>query len=110
MALTAKQIKQLNKMNRSASNVNLGSVINTLQSQSTNSGSWYVSVAEASASAVVIQTAVPSIAGFIVQTYRSGSPILGSKVVVTGGSNITITSGSPSYVVSGSDVINYIVF
>lgn len=107
MSFTASQIAKLNKMNRAAQDVSLGTVING-QISGVASGS-IVSAAQASASAVSFVTGLTAISGFMVQAFRSGSavsPLYGSA----SGGTLTVTSASASYKITTGDVINYIAW
>ena len=99
MAISSTNKAKLNKMNRAAQNVSLGDLLAARQSTT-------VTDAQANASAVVIDTGLTSIEGFVVQTYRSGSLVQAQKVTSSGG-NITINSGSA---VTKDDVINWIAY
>jgi len=105
--MTSKEISQLNKMNRAAQNATLGTRLNTLEGVVT--GSLVVSSAQATASAIVIQTIINPIVGKIVQASRSGSAIPNVKCT-TSGSNLNITSASPAWVIAADDALNYIVW
>jgi len=108
-ALTSTQISNLNRMNRPATSATLGTRLDNLETGAVSASAFTVTSAQATASAITIQTAVASISGNIVQGVRSGSPIVGVKVLTTG-SNLNITSGSPSWVIAAADTINYIVW
>jgi hypothetical protein len=122
------QIKNINRMNRASASPLLGQVIQdlitsassvsgtlavsvaTLETNMTVSSSHVVSGAEATASAITIQTTVSPVVGKIVQATRSGSQIYGVKCLTTG-SNLNITSASPSlWVIAADDAVNYIVW
>jgi hypothetical protein len=127
MTLSTTEIKHLNKMNRSAQDISLGTTLNdlitsassvsgtlavdvaTLQGNMVTPGSLLVTTAQAAASAITIQTTVNPIVGKLVQGYRSGSPLT-MKTMMTG-SNLNITSASPTYwVIAAGDEINYNVW
>ncbi len=109
-ALTARQISDMNRMNRAATNGTLGTRLSSLESGAVVSGSHTITSAQASASAVVIQTTVSAIEGKIVGATRSGSSLSGVKTLVSG-SNLNITSASPSlWVIAADDQVNYIVW
>ena len=110
MSYTTKQKNDLNRMNRAAQNVTLGTTLDGLVTNMNVSGSLTVTSAQATASAITIQTAVSAIEGKIVQASRSGSQIYGVKCLTTG-SNLNITSASPSlWVIAANDEINYSVW
>lgn len=121
MAWSSTLIKKVTKMNRASQDANLGYVLDnlitsassgtgTLVTNMTISGSVGVTDAQVNASAVSITTGLSAIKGWIVQTYRTGSPVVrGEKVVATGGT-LTVTSGSPGYIITIGDKINWITF
>jgi len=109
-AMTTTQIAHLNKMNRASKDVLLGTRIDTLEGNLGASGSHVVTSGEATASAISITTGITSVTGFIVQGYRSGSPLDGVKVLTSSGSLAITSSASASWVIAASDVINYIVW
>ena len=117
MTFSASNASNVNKMNTYAQRTvlgtevrRLGTLTDTLSTNMTVSGSVTVSSAQASASAITIQTGVAVIDGKIVQASRSGSLINSGVKVLTTGSNLNITSGSPSWVIAENDAINYIVW
>ena len=99
MAISSTNKAKLNKMNRAAQNVSLGDLLAARQTTT-------VTAAQATASAVVIDTGLTAVEGFIVNIYRSGSLVQDQKVTSSGG-NITINSGSA---VTEDDVINWIAY
>jgi len=117
MTFSASNASNVNKMNTYAQRTvlgtevrRLGTLTDTLYTNMTVSGSVTVSSAQASASAITIQTGVAVIDGKIVQASRSGSQIYGVKCLTTG-SNLNITSASPSlWVIAENDAINYVVW
>lgn len=109
-AMTSTQIAHLDKMNRSAQDVSLGTRIAALEGDLGASGSHVVTSGEASASAINITTGIASVTGFIVQGYRSGSPLGAVKVVTSSGSLAITSSASATWVITANDVINYIVW
>ena len=110
-ALTSTQINAIDKMNEASRRAGgMGTRLNTLETNMVVAGSHVVTAAQASASAITIQTAVAAIEGRIVNASRSGSNLAGVKSLTTG-SNINITSASPaSWVIAADDQINYIVW
>ena len=105
---------RLNKMNRAAQNVSLGTMIQNLGVIST--GSFTVTAAQMNASRVEVPTDLTSVGGFVANVRRSGSPLM---VKVTTGSvagaliveNTTIvtTVVGGSQVATG-DVVSYVAF
>jgi hypothetical protein len=68
MTYTSKQKRDLNRMNQAAKNVQLGTMLgNLITTGSLTTGSLSVSTAQASASAITIQTTVNPISGKIVE-------------------------------------------
>jgi hypothetical protein len=117
MTFSASSATSVNKMNTYAKRTSLGTEVrrlgtltDTLSTNMTVSGSLTVTAAQATASAIVIQTGVSVIEGNIVQATRSGSALSGVKTL-TSGSNLNITSASPTlWVIAADDAINYIVW
>lgn len=72
-------------------------------------GSHVVVADEQTAGAVVIDSELDAITGFIVQVYRSDILLADYDVSATGG-NLTIATNSTDYVVTTGDVVNYIIF
>lgn len=107
MSLTNTQIKHLNKMNRAASDVSLGTLVNGFIANTQVSGSVAASSAQSAASAVVISTGLSSVAGYIVQGFRSGSAI--SNVYIASNSSGSLTVRSGSFVTTG-DVYNWLAW
>ena len=93
MAISTTNEAKLNKMNRAAQNVSLGTLLSTFESNATVSGSLTVSDAQCNASLVDIATGLTAIEGFNIQTYSTGSLIWAQKVV-SSGSNLTVYTGS----------------
>jgi hypothetical protein len=108
---------RLNKMNRAAQNVTLGTMIQNMGFIST--GSLTVTAAQMNASRVEVPTGLDSVGGFTVQGRRSGSPLFlkvtaGSVAgaIIVENSTITtvisaLTGGSQ---VNTGDVISYVAF
>jgi hypothetical protein len=75
MSLTSSQINHLNRMNRAADDVNLGTLVDGFVNNTQVTGSVVASAAQSAASAIVIATGLGSVAGYQVQGFRSGSVI-----------------------------------
>ena len=122
---TANQ-RKLNHMNRASHDVDLGLLLYTMESGSATAdtnitalqlravtaGSTLVSSAQATASAIVINSGLGTIKGYMTQIFRSGSTLGQAypySVYNTAGS-ITILPVSGSYVVLANDVVEYIVW
>lgn len=102
-ALTAKQIKKLNRMNRAAQDAELGSRLGS-------SGVYTATAADASASSITIPTSLSSVSGAIVQAYRSGSPLYAVKESVSGTDLVITSSASGTWTIVAGDVIAYTAF
>lgn len=119
MALTAKQILQMNRMNRAAQNASLGTLVGSLEgtagqiSSAFTTGSYTAVAADASASRMIIATGATGIAGFLVQVYTSGS-LKSTIKVISSGSNLTVSAGSAVSstipAIAAGDVANWIVY
>ena len=116
MSLSAKQIKHLNNMNRAADDVSLGTMLGNMnagQFQPT-AGSVSASVAQMSASAITIATALTTIHGFTFTAVRqpagAGSPLANTtfRTLVSSGS-LTI-SGSGAGSIGVGDLFYYTCF
>jgi hypothetical protein len=116
-SLTAKNIKDLNRMNTAAKNAALGDKLNVLTSASATqgalisvSGSKAVVAEDVTNSRVVVTPG--TVSGFMFQMLRSGSVITHQMKAVSGsvaGTKI-ITSGSGYANIAAGDVVTYIAF
>jgi hypothetical protein len=112
--ITASQATKINRMNRAAQDVVLGTIIRQMGNIAT--GSHTVTGAQQNASAIVIDTTLGSSTGQIVQLYRGGSPIFTSASafrVVNSAGSITISGsyiGTSGLLISASDIVNWIAF
>ena len=120
MAISNANAPKINHMNRAAQNVNMGTLLQQLQSGSSTlntyiggSGSHTVVAAEANACRVVITTGLAAVTGFMVQDQRSGSMIVNNVYAVSGSVagtlDIRATSATGSLVQLG-DVITWMAF
>lgn len=108
--ITASQKTKLNKMNRAAQDVSLGTLVGGFQGNVKTT----VSAAQASASSVAVATGLTSVSGYVFQQFRSS----GSLVVPTSGSQYyvkhasgTVTISSPAAnVIQTGDIINLVTF
>lgn len=109
MALTAKQIYDLNNMNVAAQRADLGNLVSLLEGKAI--GTHIITETEASASLIEIETGLNSVSGWIVQINRSGSTVTSDAKITktTSGSIVKIEDGAATYVTTGSDVISYII-
>jgi len=117
MAITDAQKAKLNKMNRAAQDISLGTVLQTAETDigalKTNTakvvrGKYAIIQADVTATHKTINTGV-TISGFIVQIYRSNILFADYKVTATA-TNLKIESNSTDYELTVGDVINYIVW
>lgn len=113
MAYTAKQINDLNRMNRASQNVSLGtelSGVNDLMGAGALvSASHVVTAAEMSASRVVLTTGLDAVSAFFPTYLRSGSPL--SPTWASGSVAGTITvHNSATASPTTADVLAYIAF
>ena len=113
MAYTAKQINDLNRMNRASQNVSLGtelSGVNDLMGAGALvSASHTVTAAEMSASRIVLTTGLDAVAAFFPTYLRSGSPLSPTWTSGSVAGTITVhnsTSASPTT----GDVLAYLAF
>jgi len=110
---TANKVK-LNKMNRAAQNVSLGTMIQNMGTVST--GSFTVTAAQMNASLVEVPTGLASVGGFLAQGFRSGSPLnvkaisgsVAGAIVVLNSTIVTAVAGGS--IVQTGDVVNYVAF
>jgi hypothetical protein len=110
MSLSTANKTKLNKMNRAAQDASLGTLLGTLETNMITPAAHIVTVTEANASAVVIDSGLDTISGKIVQIFRSGSIVTSDAFVTATGSALGIYPGAATYTVTGSDVINYLVW
>ena len=111
MALTDKQVHDLNNMNVAAQRADLGNLVSLLEGKAF--GTHIVTETEESASLVELETGLDSVSSWIIQinSHTGGSPVTGdAKVSVsTAGSIITVENGDTHYVTSASNIISYII-
>lgn len=121
MAITNAQASKINHMNRAAHNVNLGTLVQELQTSAssttgtlalnaTKSGSMLVYALHTNASAVTITTGLSSIVGFNVQAYNAGSTILPGYYVGKSGGTLTIMAVSGCSGINAGDKIYWIAW
>jgi hypothetical protein len=112
-ALTTSQINHLNRMNRAAQDVALGTriaadelaMVGTV-AKAITSGSYPVTSSEISGSRVVIPTTLGTITWFDVNVLKSGSPVTGLNVVNSSGSLLVYPSAiSGSWIMATTDVV-----
>jgi anaerobic glycerol-3-phosphate dehydrogenase len=109
MAYTAKQIKDLNRMNASAQNVALGTTMGNLMAVGNIvSGSHTVTAAEASASRVVIDTGLDAVVNFFPAYIRSGSPLTQTWASGSVAGTLTIVNSASASPIAG-DIATYLV-
>lgn len=114
MSISTVQKNHLNKMNRAAKDVSLGTMLQKMDANSIVTGSTVViSSAQASASLVSVSTGRTGLIGEIVQVRRSGSAtISGSSFtnikVINSGSIIDVTSACVAF--AANDVLTWIAW
>ena len=113
MSFTSSQISHLNKMNRSAKDVSLGTVLSGIEALSdlgtVASGSYSVTSGEANGSRVVLSTGLSAIKGFMYSYLRSGSPT-GITIVSGSVAGTLVVKANSSASPLASDVVSYIAF
>lgn len=104
MSLSTNQINKLNRMNRAAQDAELGNLLANYPV----SGSVAASAAQANASAIIIGTGLGTVQGFIVQGFRSGSPVPFGVSNTSGSLTVqAVTSGSK---ILANDLYNWIAW
>jgi len=107
--ITATQKAKINKMNRASQDVSLGTLVQGFQ----GSVKTTVTASQSNASAIVVDTGLDSVTGFIFQQYRSGSliPNLSGSQLYTSNASGTVTISSPAAgVIQTGDIINLVTF
>lgn len=84
--------------------------ITVLQGKAVTAGSVLVSSAQASASAVVINSGLGTVKGYVVQIYRSGSLVDNPYFVGNTAGSVSVMPVSGSYAVLTNDLIEYILW
>ena len=107
MSFTTVQINHLNRMNKAANSVGLGTKFNKLITSFGASGSYTAVLADTSASAVTLATGLGTIVGYQVQGFRSGSAITNVYVSSSASGSLIVKSGS---FVNTGDVYNWIAW
>jgi len=102
--LTSTEISKLNKMNRAAQDVSLGTIL----SVAPIGGVVTASAPQANASAVIIDTGLDANTGYTVQRFNSGSALL-SYVTNTSGSLVISAVTGGDAIVAG-DVFNWLAW
>ena len=116
MTFTSEEADAIDEMNSASGKGELGTEV--LENQSGiaalvavvgGSGEYTVDSDDDTANTVDIDTGV-TIAGYIVQIYRSGVEVKSDAAISVATSIITVADGSATYVLTDGDVINYIVW
>lgn len=113
MSFTTAQKNHLNKMNKAAKDVSLGTLLDGLEGLSDvgtiASGSWLVTSSEANGSRIVLTTGLSAIKGFMSSYLRSGSP---TAVTIVSGSvaGTLVAKANSSASPLAADVVSYIAF
>lgn len=106
MNITNAQAARINKMNRAAKDVDLGTFLQK------STGSFVVTATESNGSRIVVATGLDAVTGVMGQLRRSGSPI--NLNVVSGSVAGTIVAMKDTTVtgsaISVGDVFTYIAF
>ena len=116
MAISNANAAKINKMNRASKNVNLGTVVQSLQTDTTPkttvgaTGKLVVSASNSNASVVTIVTTLGSVTGYVLNINQSGSLILRAYVVNTNGSLVLYGDTTASYTLKTNDIINWLVW
>lgn len=108
MAISALNVKQLNKMNRAAQNAQLGNTIQALQNLFAK-GVYTVVSADQTATTVSIPVGM-TVTGFIVQILRAGKDITAAAAISGSTTNLVVATNSTNYVLTTGDQINWIVY
>lgn len=107
--ITSTQKTKLNKMNRASQDVSLGTLIQGFQGSSATT----VSASQSNASAVIVDTGLDSVSGYIFQQYRSASLVpatSASQLAISNSSGTVTIIGKAPNVIQTGDVINLITF
>jgi len=114
MAISNANAAKINKMNRASQNVNLGTIIQGVQTGSATlngfiraSGSKPVSLTDTDGSAVTIATGLTGLKGQLVQATSSSGSVILTGSVVNSGSNLTVYCGSAVY---AGDAVHWMVW
>ncbi len=102
MALTTKQVKDLNRACEPLNNVLLGTWLNS-------SGSYAVIGTEESGSTCTVAPGIALIHGWSVQIMRGGAVATSDAAISSSGSRLTIADGS-TYNLTTGDIIYYHVW
>lgn len=113
MTISATQKAHLNKMNKAAKDVSLGTLLVGLEGLATLgtvvSGSHAVTSIEANASRVVLVTGLSSITGFFDSYLRSGSPTAVTFVAGSVAGTLTVLYNNSASLVA-ADVASFVAF
>jgi len=118
MAISNANATKINRMNRAADNVDLGTLVQslqtyvaTLQTNATVSGSIAINSTHTNGSVVTINPGLGANKGYIVQLSRSGSMLTGSGVFVTNSSgSLSVSVTGAGWVMTIGDSINWIAW
>ena len=105
-AISTTQKNHLNKMNRSAKDVSLGTVLQNLQGLT--SGSLSVTTAQMSASAVTVYNSAATLGFYMFQVTRSGSTLATIFNAVRSGGSLTLVPPTTGSFLVG-DKVNYLI-
>lgn len=115
MALTAKEIYDLNNENVAAQNVALGTTLSAILSGTVAGGVVRGSYTAVSGDDVnnymQIASGLAAIAGWMVQVYRAGVNVMADAVVtVQSTTSLRVADGGATYVVTAGDVLKYMIW
>lgn len=123
MAWTTKQIYDLDNMNVAAQNVALGTTlsdlgafdvsdisaeVDALQAQAITRGKYTVTAGNDTANTVSIPAGL-TVAGYMVQIFRSGKQVSSDPAVSASTTNIVVADGS-TYVLTAGDIIMWMAW
>lgn len=104
MALTSKQIKDLNNSMKAAQAVSLGTLLNYAKS------SYTATAGNATAGTMTIPTGLTSVTGFNAQIYRAGVNVTADASFTISSGDLVVADGSVTYSVTAGDVVYYIAW
>ena len=113
MTISITQKNHLNKMNKAAKDVSLGTLLVGLEGLTSLgtvvSGSYAITSAEANASRVVVTTGLTSVKAFFSSYLRTGSPVAATVCSGSVGGTLTVLNNNSASLVA-ADVVSYIAF
>lgn len=121
MALTAKQVHDLNNAMEANRRANVGSMLSGLDDNmagviqqiidmSIVRGSYIATADDVTAGGAEIATGLAQISGFIVQIFRAGVIVTEDSAIGVDEGDLLVADGAVTYDITADDVINYIVW